>query len=239
VQELTASQVLDFIGATRGSVLYRGSAGWSALTPGSSGTVLTSGGVGSDPSFAAAAGAGLVSIVKYTTSQTITIPTGATKARVRLVGGGASGAGKTSVDGNGGAGGAAGALEKYLSGLTAGNTLVLTIGAGGAAVSGYTNGNNGGNTTLASGTQTITTLTANGGGGGQRGGCCASSGGTGTQGSASNGDVNMQSDFGGRVAPLFSAQNAGYGAGGSGVLYPSTGASTAGTAGVCVIEWYA
>lgn len=55
-EEVTASEVLDFIGSTRGSVLYRGAAGWSALTPGTATHVLTSNGAGADPSYQAAGG---------------------------------------------------------------------------------------------------------------------------------------------------------------------------------------
>jgi hypothetical protein len=50
-EEVTASQVLDWIGSTRGAVLYRGAAGWAILTPGTSGFALTSNGVGADPSY--------------------------------------------------------------------------------------------------------------------------------------------------------------------------------------------
>lgn len=50
-QALSTSAVLDFIGSTRGDVLYRGAAGWAALPPGTSGDVLTTGGAGADPSW--------------------------------------------------------------------------------------------------------------------------------------------------------------------------------------------
>lgn len=53
-EEVTATQVLDWIGTTRGSVLYRGAASWTELTPGTSGHVLTSNGAGADPSYQAA-----------------------------------------------------------------------------------------------------------------------------------------------------------------------------------------
>lgn len=56
-EEVTASEALDFIGSTRGSLLYRGASGWSALTPGTSGHVLKSNGVGADPGFGAVGGA--------------------------------------------------------------------------------------------------------------------------------------------------------------------------------------
>ena len=55
VEELTESQLLDFISSTRGVVLYRGASGWAALSPGTSGYVLKSNGAGADPSYAAVA----------------------------------------------------------------------------------------------------------------------------------------------------------------------------------------
>lgn len=58
IEELTASGVLDIIGSTRGSILYRGASGWAALTPGTSGHVLTSNGAGADPSYQAGGGGG-------------------------------------------------------------------------------------------------------------------------------------------------------------------------------------
>lgn len=47
--------LLDGIGSTRGSILYRGASGWAILAPGTSGNVLTSNGSGADPSYQAAA----------------------------------------------------------------------------------------------------------------------------------------------------------------------------------------
>lgn len=53
----TLSALLDAaIGSTQGDVLFRGASAWSALAPGTSGQVLTSGGAGANPSWAAAAG---------------------------------------------------------------------------------------------------------------------------------------------------------------------------------------
>jgi len=63
---VTASTILDSVGSTRGSVLYRGASGWAALTPGTAGLALTSGGAGADPSYATLANAAL-------TNSTVTI----------------------------------------------------------------------------------------------------------------------------------------------------------------------
>lgn len=60
LRELLASvsEYLDALGSTRGSLLYRGSAGWTTLPPGTSSHVLTSNGAGADPSWQAASGGG-------------------------------------------------------------------------------------------------------------------------------------------------------------------------------------
>jgi hypothetical protein len=53
VSELTASQVLDLIGSTRGQILYRGASGWAVLSPSTAGYLLQTGGAGADPSWVA------------------------------------------------------------------------------------------------------------------------------------------------------------------------------------------
>lgn len=142
---------------------------------------------------AAGAGASVLTpaVEVRTASATITIPTGATKCKVTLVGPGGGGAG---CPGNaaGGPGGAGGALVKYLSGLTPGNTLALTIGTGGAGGGSNAQGADGSaDSTLASGTQSITTLTA---AKGLKGTVPAAStaGLSGAGGAATNGDINIQ-----------------------------------------------
>lgn len=52
VEELTASQVLDMLGTTQGMILYRGSSGWAALSVGTAGQLLQSGGPAANPSWA-------------------------------------------------------------------------------------------------------------------------------------------------------------------------------------------
>lgn len=55
--------VLDNIGATQGQVLYRNGSTWTALNPGNSGQVLSSGGAGSNPSWIDVAGTGTVTSI--------------------------------------------------------------------------------------------------------------------------------------------------------------------------------
>jgi len=51
VSQLSASSVLDMVGSTRGSLLYRGASGWSILSPGTSGQLLKANGAGADPAW--------------------------------------------------------------------------------------------------------------------------------------------------------------------------------------------
>jgi hypothetical protein len=52
------SSVLDGIGSTEGDILYRSSGDWTALSPGTAGQVLTTGGPGANPTWAAGGGGG-------------------------------------------------------------------------------------------------------------------------------------------------------------------------------------
>lgn len=55
-EEVSVSGVLDWIGSTRGQILFRGASGWSVLSPGTAGQVLSTGGAGADPSWVASGG---------------------------------------------------------------------------------------------------------------------------------------------------------------------------------------
>lgn len=199
----------------------------------------------------ATGGAGaLVSVVTYSTSQTITIPATATKAFIRFgaPGGGGGGTGGSS---NKSAGGGSGSyLEKYLTGLTSGNTLALTIGAvGTAGATTPSAGGTGGTSTLASGTQTISTLTVNGGVGGAIG-VGTNGGSQGGAGGAisTGGDLNMPGARGtfytttvtnsNAVNPQGAASIGISGCGGDGAATVSTAGSAGQAGGGCVIQWY-
>lgn len=244
--------------------------GTSALTAmqqvsglGSAGQVLTSNGAAHLPTWQAGGGGGGGAITPaaqlITTTQTITIPVNATKLLILLAGGGGGGGGAAAVlcgactiAGTGGPGGPAGVLAKYLAGLTAGNTLALTIGAAGAAgTNAPGNGGAGGNSTLASGTQIITPLTAAGGGGGVAGN--GSTGAAGAAGGGTNGDLNWTGSVGvtglgiGLPGPAVTATSGvgnpgqGYGGSGSGarsVSIPPGSAGGAGTAGAAILIWF-
>jgi hypothetical protein len=181
--------------------------------------------------------------------QTFTIPSGITRLKVTVVGGGGCGGAfynATYTTAGGGGGGGGGAAIKWLSGLTPGNTLSVTVGGASAA-------NSSGNTSsVASGTQSITTISATGGaaGGSGVGTPVGGSGGLG-----SNGDLNIagspggfgfsnlmgmggSSILGGGGASTQGPGSLGrqYGGGGSGGgAWPT--ADGLGAAGVVIIEW--
>lgn len=88
-----------------------------------------------------------------------TVPAGVTAVKVVLAGGGGSGGGAT-TNGSAGSGGGSGACAiSYITGLTPGASINITVGAGGAATSGA--GNAGGTSSFGS------YVTCTGGAGGQ------------------------------------------------------------------------
>lgn len=211
---------------------------------GSSGTRNSSNFFRGDDAWVAVVDHGLVSVVVYTSTATVTIPAGATRGRFRMIGGSGGGGGVDSGGGNGLGGGGSGGIEKWLTGLTPSNTLAFTSGAAGTA--GNTSGSaggNGGSSTLASGTQSITTLTASGGGGGS--GTVASNNPTG--GTGTNGDLNVTGQDGGWVGsgnPTNGKNPGGHSAfglsvgGNGGRNNAAATAGVAGTAGLLIVEWY-
>jgi hypothetical protein len=181
---------------------------------------------------------GLVALNYYSASQTITIPAGCTRAVVEMWGATGASGGITGTGASGGTG-AGGYLEKLLTGLTPGNTLVYTQGAAGVAGA----GGNGSVTLLASGTQAIGTLTCNGSNGSGGGGASNYPGTSG--GTASGGDVNLTGQAGmtwGQSMPtgaplLGGSTMRSIGANG---LYPGvTTTGNPGNPGGLKIAWYA
>jgi hypothetical protein len=175
----------------------------------------------------------------------VSVPAGAHKCEVILVGGGGGGAA-----GAGGGGGAA--LMFAFTGLTPGLTMNLSIGAPGA------NGNPGGATVLSAGTQAIGTLTAGGGGG-------AAVGGGPVGGVSSGGQLNFngsnavafttQIDGNNYAINLSGSAGAGFGEGGKsssrdGLLASPTGYGAGGAAndfsggagqgtqGIAIFRWF-
>ncbi len=131
----------------------------------------------------------------FTSSGTFTIPAGVTAAKVTVVAGGGAGGGSDAGNTKSGAGGSSGSVGiKWLSGLTPGNTLIVTVGTGGLGASNAA-GNNGNASSVASGTQTITSITTTGGNGGQSVGVFPSSY-TPIVAQGTGGDINAKSSAG-------------------------------------------
>jgi hypothetical protein len=224
-------------GTANSTTFLRGDQTWATVTslPGAQGQVFTSNG-------------------------TFTIPSGISALKVTALGGGGGGGGASSAvcfGGSGGGGGGGGTAVTYLTGLTPGNTLSVTVGAGGTA--GGTGGT-GGTSSVASGTQSITTISGSGGGGGGNGnqtsGAQGAGGGTSGATYGISGSAALQAGslvFGGMSQ--FSTTNvrtAGQTAGpgqsgvGFGLGTGSTGSSSnggggvsggTGSAGIVIIEW--
>lgn len=169
----------------------------------------------------------LLTVIQSSGTYTIKSP----RIKITAVGGGGGG--------NNTYGGGAGAeLIGYLTGLTIGLTLNITVGAGGtgsASTSG--SGTNGGNTIIASGTQSLSaTLTAGGGMG-----VVSGSGNAGFGGTATNGQINAQGNGGGSgiggIAQPFAPYGNGGGLAGNGVVINGTTlVNNSGAQGIITIE---
>jgi len=192
----------------------------TTLTPGT-GISITNG--SGSISIASTASGGFSNMAVITsTNASYSIP--ATKIKVSVVGGG--GACYTA------AGGGGGGAVKILSGLTIGNTLNITIGAGGTFSIPSGQATSGGTTSVASGSQSISTVSATGGGGSFGGGGASG-------GSGSGGDLNLTGNPG-LVADCTTLAIGGssaivgrpYGQGAG-----NAGGGTNGSAGIVIVEY--
>jgi hypothetical protein len=157
-------------GSTQGAVIYRDSTSWTALNPGTSGHVLTTGGAAANPSWAAPAGGETTDNRLYTANDTWNNPSPATPKRVfvRLVGGGGGGGsgrkGAASTVRCGGGGAAAGAVVEFWTLTTElGSTESVVVGAQGAGGAAQTANSNNGNNGTSGGTTSFAATNAVGG----------------------------------------------------------------------------
>lgn len=129
-EEVGASGVLDWIGSTRGQILYRGASNWTVLSPGTAGQVLQTGGAGADPSWVASSGSPFAGNI---VAKDVNIGAGATASNFAntQVGVGALNSGSLSGTRNTGVGHSAG------SAITSGND---NTAFGSAALSNTTTG---------------------------------------------------------------------------------------------------
>lgn len=92
IDDITTSSALDFVGSTRGSVLYRGATDWSILVPGTVNHAIVSAGAGADPAYAAIVNAltgtaNKVEVSASTGSVIVTLPTAITLTGHTVTGG--------------------------------------------------------------------------------------------------------------------------------------------------------
>jgi len=187
----------------------------------------------------------------FTSSGTFTVPTGITSVKVTVIGGGGGGGSArvpTCGGSTGGSGGGGGASIKYVTGLTSGGTVSVTVGSGGTG--GVPNGAGGTGGTSSFGAY----CSATGGGGGAHG--FNAQGASGSNGAGSSGDINLSGfrvSIGGGVvgyAPIYggivvgsvSDSNglAGINLGSGGTGGDSTSAARsggAGSAGIVIVEF--
>lgn len=213
-------------GTPSASTFLRGDSSWATVTslPGTQGQVFTSTG-------------------------TFTVPSGITTVKVTVIaGGGGGGSARVPTCGGstGGNGGGGGASIKYVTGLTPGGTVSVTVGSSGTG--GVPNGAGGTGGTSSFGAY----CSATGGGGGAHG--FNGTGAAGSNGAGSSGDINLS---GFRVstgavgyAPIYGGVvlgaggdangNAGInlGSGGTGAQSGSAGRTGgAGSAGIVIVEY--
>ena len=197
--------------AANNVLLGNGTSAFQTVAPGTNGFVLTSNG----SSWVSAAITVGTTATVFASSGTFTIPSGITKVKMTVVGGGGPGSSPVTGGGGGSAwrqggvgGSGGGAAIKWLSGLTPGNTLTVTVGG------------SGGTSSVASGTQTITTVSATGGANNYAAG-----------GIGANGDINIRGSVGGSGTFFVSSIGGqGYGGGGGSSIFG--GGGQAGTGGL-------
>ena len=181
-------------------------------------------------------GTTLVGAKIFTASGTFTIPTGVTQALVTVVGGGGAGYNGTPGDVGGGGGGGGGTIQGYITGLTPGGTVTVTVGgsAGSSsfgsyltATAGSTGSGNyggGGGSSSASGATIVYQATGYTGSNGSQYTCCGAGYPLGGSGGGSGAYLGMS-------AYNFSPR----GSGGNGASFAVAAAS--GSAGLIIINW--
>lgn len=177
----------------------------------------------------------------FTASGSFMVPSGITAVFADAVGAGGGGGWNIDPLGDGFSGGSGGSGSKARKLLTVspGDTITVTIGAGGTAGSGGASqdGGNGGNTTVVTG---ATTVTAGGGVKGLKG--AAAYGTPGAGGTASGGDFNIAGVAGRGATSVYGAglpgppQLGNFGGGGFGGG-TNTDTATVGTAGCVELSW--
>ncbi len=129
-------------GITPWSIPYQSAPGiTSYVAPGTAGQLLSTGGPSAAPSWMDPPPSGFSGFANFTTvgATNWTVPAGVTKVRATVVSGGGGGRNAHTQGGGGSlptargaAGGSGGVAQGYITGLTPGSTISITVGAGGA-----------------------------------------------------------------------------------------------------------
>lgn len=191
-----------------GVLLGNGTSALQAVSPGNIGNILTSTGSTwtSSPMPASYVGPS----AQILSSGSFTVPSGITKLKVTVIGGGGGGGNASTTNSVGGGGGAGAVVAAWLTGLTPGASISVTVGSGGSG------GNPG--TTSSFGTY----CTATGGGAGTSNITSSTPTGAGAGGTASGGIFNENGSNGGTA--YFQPASGGC-CGTPSVLYSGSGAS--------------
>ena len=222
-------------------ILGNGTSAVAFVAPSTSGNVLTSNGT----TWTSASSYAGPNSQLFTANGTFTVPANITRVRITVVAGGGGGggcAGSACGQTEGGMGGFGGSSIAYVTGLTPGGTISITVGAAGSAGSSASGaGGTGGTSSAAS------NASATGGGGGNYN----QTGGAATPGTGSLGRFNARwPTEGGNGSTLYGynirrttagagTAGVGYGAGGAGGWSNNNGnqAGGAGAPGMVMVEW--
>jgi hypothetical protein len=131
---------------------------------------------------------GFASLQAFTSSGTFTVPNGVNTLHVTVIGGGGSGGYHSTLPSGGG--GAGGKAIGVLTGLVPGQSIAVTVGAGGAAPSSPANGTNGGTSSFGA------YISATGGSGGNGGTAALFAMAGGAGGAGVGGQINIGGSWG-------------------------------------------
>jgi hypothetical protein len=183
--------------AANNVVLGNGTSAVQLVAPSTTGNVLTSNGTTWQSTAPASTYVGARGQV-FTSSGTFTVPTGITAAKVTVIGGGGSGGDVTGTGSAAGGGGGGGVAIEFVTGLTPGGTVTVTVG-GVAGTSSF------GAFCSATGGATAASVSAGG-----------AAGAAGAGGAGSGGDINI-SGGAGSAGNVTGTNGAGSGGGSSGL----------------------
>jgi hypothetical protein len=164
----------------------------------------------------------------FTSSGTFTVPAGVTAVKATVIGAGGGGGGTASGNSacGGGGGGGGGTSYVYVTGLTAGGTVTVTVGTAGTGGSGGAGG--------AGGTSSFGAYASSTGGGGGGYGTASASPSGGAGGAGSSGSLNLTGGSGGSGLGSYSLAGPGGGTSSSALppfLYNACSIPTTGYAG--------